>query len=174
MCDSPALGAASWTVQELIACPNATLTCRVFSCYMIWFPGSRRRLRSRHSPRCARSSVLQRVRSPGFTTGSMPRALICVGCGGAPSSPGTLARTRRGRLFATSAVCRRRNAGYDLGLNAQWCHDSGKPGKSGHVEERDSLADSAVQGDPAVEPFPRQDRGHPRNSHLFPQGVDDL
>ena len=54
--------------------PNATLTCRVSSCYMIWFPGSRRRLQSRHSPRCARRLVSLHTirRSRAATRGAGP------------------------------------------------------------------------------------------------------
>ena len=184
--------------------PQRDARRRVRPCYMTWFPGSRRRLRSRHAPGCAHrpssllpiqrfraatrraaarpvakpvarrgdevahlasrdgrhrvrmraTIVFRKVRLPGFTPGSMPRALIRVGCGGALPGSGTLARTRRGRLFATGAAWRQRNAGNDLGLNARRRQESGQPGKSGRVEERELLPDSAVPGDPAVEPFP--------------------
>ena len=127
----------------------------------------------RHLVRIRLISVLRRVRPPGFTTGSMPRALISVRCGGALSGSRAPARTKRSRLFASGAVRRKCNAGNDLGLNARWCHESGNLGKFGRVEERELLSGSAVQGDPAVEPFPRQDRGHRRHGRPFLQGVAD-
>lgn len=100
----------------------------------------------RHLVRIRLIGVLRRVRSLGSTTGSMPSALIGVGWGGALSGSRAPARTRRSRLFASGAVLRKRNAGNDLGLNARWCRESGKPGKTGRIEERDLPADSAVRG----------------------------
>ena len=69
---------------------------------------------------------------------------------------------------------RKGDAGIPLGQGAERFHASGKPRPAARVEKRELLADAAAQGGSAVEPFLRQDRRHPRDRRLVPQGAADL